>query len=79
MGLFGAEFIRRANEYLKHDVNVNFTPFGYLMLATEEGAEQLEKNSNLQNSLGAKNELLGPLLLKKKFPWLNTDGIALGK
>jgi len=28
--------------------------------------------------LGAKNELLTPVKLKQKFPWINTDGIALG-
>ena len=27
---------------------------------------------------GAKVELLGPKQLKRKFPWLNTDGIAMG-
>jgi len=28
--------------------------------------------------LGAKNELLTAEKLKQKFPWLNTNGIALG-
>lgn len=78
MSLFGADFMRNYKEFLGEDVNLNFTPYGYLTLATEEGAEQLVKNSRLQNELGARNELLIPDKLKFKFPWINTDGIALG-
>lgn len=78
MGLYGADFIRNIKEHLGADVDVNFTPFGYLMLATEESAEQLRANSKLQNELGAKNEILSAKRLKEKFPWMNTDGIELG-
>lgn len=78
MSLFGAEFMQNIQEYLDEDVALNFTPHGYLMMATEQGAETLRRNSMLQNELGAKNELLTPKYLQKKFPWLNTDGIALG-
>lgn len=51
---------------------------GYLLLASEEGAETLMRNSKLQNELGARNELLNAAQLKAKFPWINTEGIALG-
>lgn len=78
MSLYGADFIRNIKEHLGDDVNVNFTPHGYLMLATEEGAENLQKNSILQNQLGAKNEILTADQLKRKFPWINTEGIAMG-
>jgi FAD-dependent oxidoreductase domain-containing protein 1 len=36
------------------------------------------KTDNFFRKLGAKNELLTPVKLKQKFPWINTDGIALG-
>lgn len=78
MSLYGADFIRRSKELLGDDVELNFQPYGYLMLASEEGAETLTRNSRLQNELGARNELLTAKKLKQKFPWLNTDGIALG-
>ncbi|KAG5674266.1 hypothetical protein PVAND_004246 [Polypedilum vanderplanki] len=78
MSLYGAEFIRKAKEYLGDNVELNFQPYGYLTLATEEGADTLRANSRLQNELGAKNEILTAKKLKEKFPWLNTDGIALG-
>lgn len=78
MSLYGADFMRNVNEMLDGDVALNFCPYGYLMMATDEGAEQLQRNSQLQNQLGAKNELLSARQLKAKFPWLNTDGIAMG-
>lgn len=79
MSLYGSDFIRNIKEHLGDDVDVNFTPYGYLMMAgTEESAEQLMQNSRLQNELGARNELLTAKRLKEKFPWLNTDGIELG-
>ncbi|GAB0100108.1 FAD-dependent oxidoreductase domain-containing protein 1 [Sergentomyia squamirostris] len=78
MGLYGAHFIRNIKEHLGEDMDVNFTPHGYLLLASEKGAETLDRNSRLQNELGARNEILTPDRLKQKFPWINTDGIALG-
>lgn len=48
------------------------------MLASEDGAETLMRNSKLQNELGARNELLNANQLKSKFPWMNTDGVVLG-
>ncbi|GLH06192.1 FAD-dependent oxidoreductase domain-containing protein 1 [Gryllus bimaculatus] len=82
MSLFGAEFLRNVKKHLYvegHDPpDVQFTPTGYLFLATEKGATQLEENYKLQQELGAKNELLLPTKLKEKFPWLNTEDIALG-
>jgi FAD-dependent oxidoreductase domain-containing protein 1 len=32
----------------------------------------------LFRSLGAKSKLMTPKMLKEQFPWLNTDGIAIG-
>lgn len=82
MSLYGAEFLRNINDHLSVPgdplIDVNFHPYGYLVLATEEGAETLVQNSKLQNSLGAKNIVLTADKLKHTFPWLNTDGIAAG-
>ncbi|XP_013097953.2 FAD-dependent oxidoreductase domain-containing protein 1 [Stomoxys calcitrans] len=77
MSLYGADFMRDVKEHLG-DVELNFTPHGYLVLASEEGAETLMRNSRLQNELGARNELLNANQLKAKFPWICTDGIVLG-
>ncbi|XP_015175580.1 PREDICTED: FAD-dependent oxidoreductase domain-containing protein 1 isoform X1 [Polistes dominula] len=82
MSLFGAEFIRNINNHLgiqgEPPVDVQFQPYGYLMLATDLSGEQLIENSKIQNALGARNIILSPNKLKEKFPWLNTDGISVG-
>lgn len=78
MSLHAADFFRNVKFYLGEHVNLNFVPHGYLFLATEESAQTLEQNSILQNRLGAKNIILTPKKLKERFPWLNTEGIALG-
>ncbi|PBC25597.1 FAD-dependent oxidoreductase domain-containing protein 1 isoform X1 [Apis cerana] len=82
MSLFGAEFIRNVNEYLGIDgepkINTYFHPHGYLILASEKGAQTLIKNSKLQNFLGAKNILLSSAKLKDIFPWLNIEDVELG-
>ncbi|XP_063972151.1 FAD-dependent oxidoreductase domain-containing protein 1-like [Diachasmimorpha longicaudata] len=82
MSLYGAEFLRTINEHLQvpnePKIDVQFHPYGYLMLASENGAEDLIKNSKLQNSKGAKNIILTAEKIKAQFPWMNTEGIALG-
>ncbi|CAG7682933.1 unnamed protein product [Allacma fusca] len=81
MSLFGAEFLRNAPKHLAVEdspgPDMHFHPQGYLYIASEAGAEQLHKNQILQTSLGAKVELLSPTKLKERFPWINTDDIAL--
>uniref|UniRef100_A0A1B6LQ19 FAD-dependent oxidoreductase domain-containing protein 1 n=1 Tax=Graphocephala atropunctata TaxID=36148 RepID=A0A1B6LQ19_9HEMI len=82
MSVFGAEFMRNIKDYLwiegHEPPDVQFVPNGYLFLATDKSAHILEKNSKLQNSLGAKNELLTAKKIKDKFPWINVEGLELG-
>lgn len=79
MSLYGAEFLQQSKQHFGDDVNVNFVKYGYLFLATEKSAAKLERNSKLQNRLGANNILLTQKKLKERFPWLNVDDLALGK
>jgi sarcosine oxidase len=51
---------------------------GYLILASPEGARQLEANHAIQRESGADNVLLSPDELAQRFPWLDTSGIACG-
>ena len=82
MSLFGAEFVKSVNDYLKVDgeapIDLQFHCHGYLLLATKERAKILEENSKLQNALGASNRLLDRAELKSKYPWLNVDDIECG-
>ncbi|EDW63691.1 FAD-dependent oxidoreductase domain-containing protein 1 [Drosophila virilis] len=78
MSLFGAEFLRDAAEHFGTDIPLKYTPHGQLVLANEADAQMLKETSQLQNELGARNELLTSERLASRFPWLNTEGIALG-
>lgn len=82
MSLFSAEFFRNIRSHLSvfdlEPPDINFHPHGYLCLASDAGAEQLKANFELQTELGGKVELLSPDKLKELFPWINTDGVALG-
>ncbi|XP_069470304.1 FAD-dependent oxidoreductase domain-containing protein 1 isoform X2 [Ambystoma mexicanum] len=81
MSHFSAHFLRNINEYLgilnEDPIDIQFNPSGYLFLASEEGAPTLEDNVRIQRSEGAKVALMHPEQLKKKFPWINTDGVAV--
>ena len=51
---------------------------GYLYLATPAGEQTLRDKHALQRASGADVALLAPHELRARFPWLNTDGLALG-
>ncbi|XP_070621230.1 FAD-dependent oxidoreductase domain-containing protein 1 [Erythrolamprus reginae] len=81
MSTFSANFLRLINEHLgvvgEPPIDIQFNHSGYLFLASENEAAILEENVKLQRKEGVAVSLLSPAQLKKKFPWLNTDGIAL--
>ncbi|KAG7260653.1 hypothetical protein CRUP_000692, partial [Coryphaenoides rupestris] len=67
LSLASADFMR----------NINFNHSGYLFLANENVAHIMEENHSTQRSVGAQVSLLSPTQLKEKFPWINTEGVAL--
>jgi sarcosine oxidase len=78
---FGASFIKAAGDHLIVDgdrPDLQFHENGYLFLATPAGLSVLTANQQLQQSLGAKTELLQPDALQRQFPWLNTSDLAGG-
>src|SRR5215468_6718868 len=81
MSMFGAAFIKTVGEHLSIDgeiVELPFTEWGYLFLATATGLETLRANHTAQISLGAKVALLTPSELKTRFSWLRVDDLAGG-
>lgn len=66
MSVFGAEFLRTLRRKHGPSADVQFTPHGYLTLATEHGAQQLLDNSRLQTELGAINSVLSKGQLKER-------------
>ncbi|XP_077284965.1 FAD-dependent oxidoreductase domain-containing protein 1 homolog [Arctopsyche grandis] len=78
MSQYAAAFFKDIKMHLGDEIDLQFTPHGYLLLATEKTVDQLEANFNLQQEYKVKNELMSPKELKSRYPWLNTDGIVLG-
>uniref|UniRef100_A0AAV2L2F0 Uncharacterized protein n=1 Tax=Knipowitschia caucasica TaxID=637954 RepID=A0AAV2L2F0_KNICA len=58
-------------------VDLQFNQSGYLFLANEDVAHIMEENYKTQRYAGAKVSLLSPSQVKEKFPWINTEGVAL--
>ncbi|XP_034539715.1 FAD-dependent oxidoreductase domain-containing protein 1 [Notolabrus celidotus] len=81
LSLASAHFMRNINEHLgvlnEDPVDLQFNHSGYLFLASEDVAHIMEENYNTQRDAGAKVRLLSPTQLKEKFPWINTDSVAL--
>ncbi|XP_060805015.1 FAD-dependent oxidoreductase domain-containing protein 1 isoform X1 [Amyelois transitella] len=74
---YGAEFLRKARENLGEDVDVQYTPYGFLMLASERYTEKLEQTAVQQREMGLKNEILSANEIQERFPWINTSDIKL--
>ncbi|NWI61232.1 FXRD1 protein, partial [Calyptomena viridis] len=81
MSRFSASFLRDINEHLgmpnEPPIDIQFQPSGYLFLASTEGAAELEATVQLQRGEGAQVALLSPTQLKEKFPWINTEDVAV--
>ncbi|XP_038045679.1 FAD-dependent oxidoreductase domain-containing protein 1-like [Patiria miniata] len=81
MSMYSVEFIKTIKEHLCVDdadpPDVQFNQGGYLILATEKGVDQMRENHKIQKECGAMVNLMTAKQLKSKFPWINTEGIAL--
>ncbi|EGZ28719.1 hypothetical protein PHYSODRAFT_552420 [Phytophthora sojae] len=79
MSLYGTEFLRNIGTNMKvdgHDApDVQFVEGGYMFLASERGVNVLQQNYATQKAAGADVQLLDPVALKKRFPWINTEGV----
>ncbi len=81
ISLFGIEFLRDVGTRLEVDgerPEIGLREGGYLFLATPAGAETLARNQALQSSMGADILHLDPEGLRRRFPWIATDGVAAG-
>lgn len=81
MAQFNAGFFKRAEETLAVDGEVpalGFREQGYLFLVDDDHADALRAVHATQIGLGAAVELLDPDALAARYPWLNTDGVAIG-
>ncbi|XP_055551912.1 LOW QUALITY PROTEIN: FAD-dependent oxidoreductase domain-containing protein 1 [Falco cherrug] len=81
MSRFSASFLRDINEHLgvpnEPPVDIQFQPSGYLFLAASQDAAALEDTVRLQREEGVQVALLSPTQLKAKFPWIDTEDVAV--
>ncbi|WP_075215790.1 NAD(P)/FAD-dependent oxidoreductase [Mongoliimonas terrestris] len=81
ISLYGIDFLRRLPDVLAVDgerPDVQLHEGGYLFVATAAGRDILAANHALQTRLGADIVLEEPAALRQRFPWLNTDDLAVG-
>ncbi|WP_181707690.1 NAD(P)/FAD-dependent oxidoreductase [Chthonobacter rhizosphaerae] len=81
ISLYGIDFLRRIGDVLAVDgdrPDVQLHEGGYLFVATEAGMPVLAENHGLQTRLGADIALEDPAALARRFPWLNTEDLAVG-
>lgn len=84
LSMYGIDFLRTGLQEMcanvDVDTDVQLRENGYLILASPGGGEaQLRANVAVQHATGATwIKLLEPEALKQRFPWLSTEGIALG-
>ncbi|XP_065553443.1 FAD-dependent oxidoreductase domain-containing protein 1 isoform X2 [Lathamus discolor] len=58
-------------------VDIQFQPSGYLFLASPQDADGLEATVKVQREEGVQVTLLSPTQLKEKFPWIDTEDVAV--
>jgi len=81
MSLFGRAFLDGIGETLAVDgeaPDIGFVERGYLFLASAATKAALEESHTIQKAHGADNVLLAPAEIAERFPWLSTEGLALG-
>jgi glycine/D-amino acid oxidase-like deaminating enzyme len=81
LSAYGAAFLRTCGDVLNVGgarPEASFREDGYLLLASPQGESIMRENHAVQRACGADNALLEPQALAARFPWLSTDGLALG-
>jgi FAD-dependent oxidoreductase domain-containing protein 1 len=81
VGLAGVAFLKQARELLAVEGDapeIGLIENGYLYLASKAGEAVLRENHAAQSREGADIALLDPDALKRQFPFLTVDDVALG-
>lgn len=78
MSRFGLEFLKSVKARFGDEADVALREGGYLMLAAEAGRAALEARHEVQRAEGADVGLADTAALTRRFPWISTEGVALG-
>lgn len=78
---FSIDFLRNVGQHLSvagQTVDIGLREPGYLILGTQEQLGAFERKHAIQRDCGFNVELLSTNELSRRFPWLNTEGAAVG-
>lgn len=75
---FGYRFLSTLSDRFGPESDIGLAGNGYLILASEDGKDQLRDNWDVQRGCDAPIDYLAPEALVTRFPWLSTEGIAAG-
>lgn len=81
MSQFSVDFLREVPTRLAIGdelADIGLHEPGYLVLATPERAEAQRAKNRVQRGMGVEVELMEQAELARRFPWLNTEDLALG-
>lgn len=81
MSAYSIEFLRRVRTLLAvdgHEADIALREPGYLILGTPDQVGSFEARHAVQLACGVRTELLDVYQLRRRFPWLNTDGLEIG-
>ena len=78
MSAFGVMFFRELKQRFGANADIAFRERGYLLLASEAGAETLAANHAVQRAEGADIALMDRAALADKLRWLNAGDLTLG-
>ncbi len=79
LSLFGIAFLRDVERHLAlpgEPLSIGLREPGYLIMATDANAALLRHNVALQRAHGADTTVLTPDEIRRRFPWITTDGVA---
>jgi FAD-dependent oxidoreductase domain-containing protein 1 len=81
IGAFGYAFLKEAHRHLAVNGDlpeIGLRDGGYLFLAPPAAEPAMRRVHALQRAEGVQVALLEPDVLQARFPWLSTEGVALG-
>ena len=81
MSAYSIEFLRNVRTLLSVEgdaAEIGLREPGYLILGTAAQIPQFEARAATQRACGVNTELLGPDEMRRRFPWLNTEGLGIG-
>ncbi|XP_029210318.2 FAD-dependent oxidoreductase domain-containing protein 1-like [Acropora millepora] len=81
MSKFSFQFLSDIDQFLAIEgcdpPDIQLQKLGYMFLASKESEQTLRENHALQSKHGCHVLLLSPDELSLRYPWMNTDGVAL--